>query len=94
MGALGVLLKGQFCSGRFLFDSSMYQDKQRIARGAYAHVFTCQAPSFCRDAPDLAVKVTDLPSAGDDSISQVTQALPSSPAKPWELLQNPAKAAP
>ena len=82
MDAPGVLLKSHPSSARFLFDSSMYQDKQRIARGAYAHVFTCQAPSFCRDAPELAVKVTDLPTAGDDSISQVSQALPSSPATP------------
>lgn len=82
MDAPGVLLKSHPSSARFLFDSSVYQDKQRIARGAYAHVFTCQAPSFCRDAPELAVKVTDLPTAGDDSISQVSQALPSSPATP------------
>ena len=50
----------------------MYQDLQRIARGAFAQVFTCQAPSFCMDAPELAVKLTDLPTtAGDNSMSQV-----------------------
>ena len=63
----------------------MYQDKQRIARGAFAQVFTCQAPSFCLDVPELAVKVTDLPTAGDTSLSQVhatlLQTLPS-PATP------------
>lgn len=50
----------------------MYQDMRRIARGAFAQVFTCQAPSFCMDPPELAVKLTDLPSvAGDNSMGQV-----------------------
>ena len=49
----------------------MYEDKQRIARGAFAHVFTCQPPKICADNPDLAVKVTDLPTAGDNPVSQV-----------------------
>ncbi len=49
----------------------MYEDKQRIARGAFAQVFTCQAPKFCADTPDLAVKITDLPTAGDNPVSQV-----------------------
>lgn len=49
----------------------MYEDKQRIARGAFAQVFTCQPPKFCADAPDLAVKITDLPTAGDNPVSQV-----------------------
>lgn len=56
---------------RFLFDKSIYQDRQRVARGAYAHVFTCQAPWCGVDAPELALKVTDLPTAGDNLISQV-----------------------
>jgi len=49
----------------------MYQDRQRIARGAFAQVFTCHAPKFCADAPELALKVTDLPTAGDNPVSQV-----------------------
>ena len=88
-GALGVLLRPRSCSVRFVFDSSMYQDKQRLARGAFAQVFTCQAPSFCLDAPELAVKITDLPTAGDNSISQVMQAL-SSHVEPCKTLRNPA----
>lgn len=56
---------------RFLFDKSIYQDRQRVARGAYAQVFTCQAPWCCVAAPKLALKVTDLPTAGDNPISQV-----------------------
>ncbi|KAL0052786.1 hypothetical protein WJX82_007726 [Trebouxia sp. C0006] len=57
---------------RFLFDKSMYEDKQRIARGAFAQVFTCRPPKFCADTPDLAFKITDLPTAGDNPISQMT----------------------
>ena len=49
----------------------MYQDSQRIARGAFAQEFTSNAPTFCPDAPDLAVKATDLPSVGNNAISQV-----------------------
>ncbi|KAA6425220.1 MAG: dual specificity catalytic domain containing, partial [Trebouxia sp. A1-2] len=55
---------------RFLFDKSMYEDKQRIARGAFAQVFTCRTPKYCADTPDLAVKITDLPTAGDNPVSQ------------------------
>ncbi|KAL0020662.1 hypothetical protein WJX79_004334 [Trebouxia sp. C0005] len=57
---------------RFLFDKSMYEDKQRIARGAFAQVFTCRTPKYCADTPDLAVKITDLPTAGDNPVSQMT----------------------
>ena len=51
----------------------MYQDRQRIARGAFAQVFICRLPKFCGDALNIAVKVTDLPTAGDNPISQVRQ---------------------
>ncbi|DBB02952.1 TPA: hypothetical protein ACH3X1_013548 [Trebouxia sp. C0004] len=57
---------------RFLFDNIMYEDRQRIARGAFAQVFTCQPLKFCADMPHLAVKVTDLPTAGDNPVSQMT----------------------
>ena len=67
-----VLTGVSYAMCRFLFDRSMYHDRQRIARGAFAQVFTCHAPSFCLDAPELVVKVTDLPNAADNSISQVT----------------------
>ena len=68
---LSVPISRCFVLCRFLFDSSMYQDKQRIARGAFAQVFTCHAPNFCLGAPDLAVKITDLPIAGNSPFSQV-----------------------
>lgn len=65
-----------FPAARFLFDRSMYQDMQRTARGAFAQVFTCHAPSFCMGATELAVKLTDLPTtAGDNSMSQVRNIL-------------------
>ena len=72
---------------RFLFDRSMYRDRQRIARGAFAQVFTCHAPSFCLDTPELAVKVTDLPAAADSSISQVNMPANSGPNVLWHETQ-------
>lgn len=56
---------------RYLFDDTLYRDRQSIGWGAFARVFKCQLPDFCQHEEPVALKVTDLSEVGEGHDSQV-----------------------
>ena len=57
---------------RSLFDSSLYQQRKRLARGAYANVFKCSLPEYLGSQAEVALKMIDLPGSLHDPCYQVT----------------------
>ena len=47
---------------RHLFNADEYRDRCQIARGAFSEVYTCSCCKQGKAAPQLALKVSDLPS--------------------------------